>query len=79
MINSLIEEQSKIIWKILNSSDYNRGTLSDETRLKEDLQDAVHHAHPAAHEGEEGHDELDEVIAESLKAMKPPGRTMHVV
>lgn len=52
---------------------------SDETRLEEDLQDAVHHAHPAAHEGEEGHDELDEVIAESLKAMKPPGRTMHVV
>ncbi len=55
------------------------GTVSCETRLEEDLQDSVQHAHPPAHEGEEGHHELDEVIAESLEAMKPPRRVMHVV
>lgn len=47
--------------------------------LEQDLDCSIDHAHAPAQEGEEGEDELNEVVGECLEAMKPPRRVMHVV
>jgi hypothetical protein len=41
--------------------------------LEQDLQYPVHYAHPASKEQEEGHEQLQEVVAECLEAVEPPG------
>lgn len=40
---------------------------------------SIDHAHPSSKECEEREDELNEVVGQRLKAMKPPRATMHVV
>lgn len=41
--------------------------------LEKDLQHPMHNAHPAPEEQEEGHKEFQEVVAECLKLVEPPG------
>lgn len=40
--------------------------------LEKDLQHPVKNAHPPSEEQEERHEELQEVVAEGLKAVEPP-------
>ena len=47
-------------------------TGSAVTHLKQDLQGAMKDAHPPSQEDEEGHHELQEVVAKCLEAMDPP-------
>lgn len=47
--------------------------------LEQDLDGSVHQAHPAAQEGEEGEDELDQVVGQSLEAVEPPRGAVQVV
>lgn len=50
-----------------------------QSYLKENLDGSVHHAQPAAQEGEEGSDELNEVVGQSLEAVEPPRGAVQVV
>ncbi len=63
------------VFTIIGSSD----SLYIASYLEQDLDCSVDHAHPPAQEGEEGKDELYEVVGQRLKAMKPPRGAMHVV
>lgn len=47
--------------------------------LEEDLQQPVKDAHPSPEEQEEGHQQLQEVVAEGLEAVHPPGRPVQEV
>lgn len=53
--------------------------IPDVRYLKEDLDCSVDYAHPPAQNGKEWCNELDEVVGQGFKAVKPPWRTMKVV
>lgn len=47
--------------------------------LEEDLNGTIDHAHPSAQESEKRENKLDEVVGQSLKAVKPPRGAMQVI
>lgn len=49
------------------------GRRAARAHLEQDLQRPVDDAGPPAEEEEEGHQELNEVVAECLEAVEPPG------